>query len=103
MLKKFESGNPVTQWAKATMMFSLLMLVIASVVVRNMKPSAAMDVDVLREAREWAREAGYSTLSTNCLEPNGGMYTQCSVFIVEKEDPINLSCNNLTGTCERVQ
>ena len=73
----------------------------ASVYVKYSKTAFAADVDVRREATEWVREAGYSTLGVTCLAQDG-LYTQCSVSVVGRDNDIELSCNNLTGTCERV-
>ena len=97
-----EVKDPVLQWLGAVMTIGVVMVVMASIVVRHTKPSLAAEVDVRREASEWAREAGYSSLGVTCLIQEG-RYTLCSVSVVEKEEGIELNCDNLTGTCERVQ
>ena len=96
-----EVKSPVLQWLGVVMTMAVGMVVMASIVVRHAKPSLAAEVDIRREASEWAREAGYSSLGVTCLIQEG-LYARCSVSVVEKEEPIELSCSNLTGTCERV-
>ena len=103
MLKKLQAKGPVSQWITTTAMFALILGIISSIIVQSTKPSAAVEVVVLHEALEWAREVGYSAVSANCLDTQVDLYSPCSVQVIEKEEPFRLRCSKLTGTCELIQ
>lgn len=81
---------------------TIMTVVMMLIMIRRTDSTFAAEVDVHREALEWVREAGYSSLGVTCLIQEG-LYTRCSVCVNEKEESIELRCNNLTGTCERIQ
>lgn len=53
-------------------------------------------------AFSWAQGMGYSPTSAMCskMDSDGDTYVSCAIRVLEKEEPIGLECNWITGDCK---